>query len=398
MVLNSVKTREDLGERNRRAVLAEILFHGPLPRGKIAERIGLTAASVSRITRDMLTANLIEECEATVEDEARRGRRFIGLKIRSDSYFVAGIAINAFRQDVVIADLTNTTLARRRLHANDLSSLENLLQNSTELLNELIHETRLERERFIGCGLIITGAVDPVKGVLRSAPVTGWKNIPAAECVTQILDMPVFMDNIPNAKNLAAHGFAATKGTKNVLLFNASLAIGCSLLLDGRLLRGPKNNAGLIESMKIPDAAGTLRPLDNVAGGLAVIAAEQGVEPRNGEQQAVALTEVIEQGNSGEPAAITCLQHAGRALAYVISLSNALLHPDAIILSGPLAKSESYCAALRERLANLSGSGFVREHLHISHMSGFEAAQSLAIYQALEHGQIGVKTGESGTV
>ncbi len=388
MILSLVKTREDLGERNRRAVLAEILFHGPLPRGKIAERIGLTAASVSRISRDLIDAGLIEEGEEEVEDAARRGRRFIGLKVRSNCCFVAGIAINAFRQDVVIADLTNATLASRRLHIGDLSSLENVLAQSAELLNALIDETGIERRRLIGCGLTVTGAIDPERGWLRSAPMTGWKDVAAAECVSAILNVPVFMDSIPNAKNLTAHGFGSTKGVDNVLLFNASLAIGCSLLLDGRLLRGSEGNVGLIEGIQIPDASGNLKSLDYVAGGIAVIDAEQGIQPRNSEQQASALMQIIAQGNAGESVAVERLQNAGSALAYVVSMANALLHPDVILVSGPLADSEVYCTAMRQRLSVLTDPDFVLKRLRVSHMTSFEAAQSLAIYQSLVQGQI----------
>ena len=388
MILNLVKTREDLGERNRRSVLAEVLFHGPVPRGKIAERIGLTAASVSRITRDLIDAGLIEEGDEEVEDIARRGRRFIGLRVRANCCFVAGIAINVFRQDVVIADLTNATLASRRLHVEDLGSLENVLDHSAEILNELVDESGIERKRLIGCGLTISGAIDPDRGWLRSAPITGWKNVAAAERISSILNVPVFMDSIPNAKNLAAQSFGPTKGIDNVLLFNASLAVGCSLLLDGRLLRGSHGNAGLIESMQIPDASGVLKPLDQVAGGIAAIGAKHGIQTHNSEQQASALIEAVERGNGGEPEAVERLRNTGSALAYAISLANSLLHPDVILISGPLAASEVYCAALRKRLAKLIDQDFVLKRLRISHMSSFEAAQSLAIYQALVQGRI----------
>ena len=388
MILNLVKTREDLGESNRRSVLAEILFHGPIPRARIAERIGLTAASVSRITRDLIHAGLIEEGDEEVEDASRRGRRFIGLKVRSNGCYVAGIAINAFRQDVVIADLTNATLASRRIHVGDLSSLEAVLDKSAHQLNELIAESGIETRRLIGCGLIITGAIDPERGLLRSAPITGWRNVAAGERVAGILDIPVFMDSIPNAKNLAAWGFGSTKGVENVLLFNASLAIGCSILADGRLMRGQQGKAGLIEGMLIPDASGELKPLDHVAGGIAVIDAEQGIQPRNSEQQADALLTVIAEANRGESSAMASLEHAGRALAYAVSLTNALLHPDVILISGPLADSEIYCTALRKRLAELTDPDLVSKRLRVTHMTSAEAAQSLAIYQVLAQGQI----------
>ena len=74
--------------------------------------------------------------------------------------------------------------------------------------------------------------------MLRSAPALGWTDVDLHETVGSRLKVPIFADSIPNSKNLTAHGFGSTKGLDDVVLLNVSLAVGCSLMLDGRLLRG----------------------------------------------------------------------------------------------------------------------------------------------------------------
>ena len=385
MILNLVQSNDDLGERdrNRRSILAEIIFRGPVARSKIADRIGLTAATVSRISRELIDEGIVEEDQAQ-EDPSRRGRRFIGLKIRPKGCFVSGISINAFRQDVVLADMSNAILASRRIDFSDLSDPEKVLQESVEELKQLIEKSGIDQQRLIGCGVTITGAVDPEKGVLRSAPALGWEMINIAEIIGQYIDIPVFVESIPNAKNLTAHGFGSTKGENNVLLFNASLAIGCSILLDGRLIRGSTEKAGLIENMKVWDKEnGVYKNIDQLAGGISVVKSGKSPTIQNPAKEAKLLTEIINDGTSVDAKTRKRLERAGRALAYVISMSHALLHPDVVLISGPLVESDIYCDAVREELKIMISPDFIQNCLRFQSLSSYESAQSLAIYQSL---------------
>jgi predicted NBD/HSP70 family sugar kinase len=388
MIHDLLKTRADLGQRNRKLVLAEILFGGPIPRGKIAERIGLTAASVSRISRDLIESGVIEEGEYETDDN-RPGRRFIGLKVKPSGCFVVGIAINAFQQDVVVADLTNAALFSRKVKIKDLSNAIEVLETCAKTLNALIDDSAIDRSRLISCGFTITGAVDPQSGVLGSAPALGWKNINAVEILSKHLDIPVFMDNIPNSKNIAVHNFGSTREAQNVVLFNASLGIGCSLLLDGRLHRGSKFRAGLIDDLLIPDErSSALKSVDQLAGGFAVLNDLQQRESEGGADLAYRLIRAIDDANRGDQNAINALVNAGRSLAYVITATQGILHPEQFLLSGPLMESEIYFDAIRAKLTESHGPEFVQNRLRWVRMSSQEAAHSLAIYQSLVQGKI----------
>ena len=387
MIVSLSQSREELGQRNRRLVLRQVLFRGPISRSAIATRIGLTQATVSRITRELIDSGLIEEGE-TIADR-RPGRRFVGLRVKPGGCFIAGVSINVFRQDVVVADLANAPIASRRLRFESLDDAQSVLHRTAGALDALIDDAGLDRERLLGCGIVVTGSVDPARCRLRSAPALGWSDADLRESIASRLKVPVFADSIPNAKNLTAHGFGSTKGLDDVALLNVSLAVGCSLMLDGRLLRGPEFNAGLIESFAIPDeTTGDLRPLDHIAGGLAVVGEVEGRPPANGGRAASRLVEIMRDGASGDAPSQAALHRAGRALAFAVTSIHAILHPEVILLSGPLIESESYCTGVRQRIVELAGADFLNKRLRFSHLSNQEAACSLAIFRALVEGDV----------
>jgi predicted NBD/HSP70 family sugar kinase len=387
VLINFSQNREDLGRRNRGTVLSEILFRGPISRSHIATRVGLTPATVSRITRQLIDLGLVIEDE--VIDDGRPGRRFIRLKINPTGCFVAGISVNVFRQDVAITDLSNATVACRRLESVDIDDGSRFLEHCADTLNNLIEETAIDRGRVVGCGVTITGAVDPNLALLRTAPALGWPEIDVGSILRKKLDMPLFFDSIANAKNLTANGFGSSKGLANVVLLNVSLAIGCSLLVDGRLMRGPNFSAGLIDGLLIPDEAShTLKTLDNIAGGYAVIKSLTEDATLSGSEAATALVRIIEDDDRGDEQASNALNAAGRALAFAVANINALLHPEIILLSGPMIESEAYCGGVRSRLSAMLDSDFVNDHIRFAHISNQEAACSLAIFQSLAIGEV----------
>ena len=386
MIFDLAKTREDLGLRNRRAVLAEVLLKGPIARTSIADKTGLTGASVSRITRDLIKSGLIEESEE-VEDTGKVGRPYIALRGKPNKCFVACITMNAFRQDVVIADITNATVASRRLSIDNLTDYERALNNAVKTLQILIDEMGIEEHKMISCGVAITGATNPAIGVISSS-ILGWQNVNVVDFLQKKLSMPVFLENLPNAKNLALYGFGKIEGINNVVLFNMSLAVGCSLLLDGSLIRGSHNNIGTIKGMKIPNPiSGRLEPFDHVAGGLAVIGKES-LSQKNDSNLAAKLMEMTTQADLGNSEVLKKFSNAAQAFAYVVSMTNAMLHPQKIIISGPMAKCEAYCDTLRLELSKQIDASFVQDKLRFSTISSKKAAQTLAIYQTIATGKI----------
>ena len=371
-------------------VLSEIVLHGPLPRSEIAQRIGITQASVSRITRSLLDTGLIQET-GHFPDDPKPGRRRIGIEVCPDGGYFAGIAINAFRQDVAISNMANESIAESRIHFAGLEDADKVLSTCAQALIRLIDDSSIEPSQLVGCGVSISGAVDPRQGRLRDSPTLGWKDVDVRTPIQSILDLPVAIESIPNAKNFAARCFGPAKHLDNVVLFNCSLAIGSSVIADGSLLRGADSNVGLIEKLLIPDAdsGGTLTPLDSIAGGYAVIGNPASSSSTAEFTMAQNLMDVIRQDSNQIAGTTRSLEEAGRGLAYAIMAANSFLHPQTVLLSGPLTESSTYRNAVVEETAKLIDRQFAESKLKFYLISSHEAAHSLAIHHYLhEIGEI----------
>ncbi|MBF2760192.1 MAG: ROK family transcriptional regulator [Ectothiorhodospiraceae bacterium AqS1] len=374
------RSQADSKLSNRRRVLAEIHLNGPIARSRIAANTGLTPASISRIARSLIDSGLIEEGEPAAI-EPRVGRKFVDLRIRPGSRYLSAIAINAFRQDVVVADFTNRIVAHRRLRFPDLNDAEAVIETCASTLALLIDELDIDRRALSGCGIAITGAVDTSVNRLRSAPALGWGDVDLQSIVLRHLDCPIHSDNIPNAKNLAAHCFGPTRKADHVLLFNASLAIGCSLMIEGRLFRGHECRAGMIESMRIPQGeGGRLLPVDRVAGGIGVLG-ETKERPDAGDAER--LVDLMAKAEAGDAGYCERLRSAGRSLGTVILNADSLLHPDRLLLSGPLLDASAYLEGALEEIARWMPQHTIKDRLAIVPMTSYEAAQSLAVHALL---------------
>jgi len=385
--MHLASNQEDVGDNNRRIILSEILFHGPVSRSVIAERVGLTAASVSRITRNLIESGLVEEGEH-YSDSPRRGRKSIRLRIRPDGGFIASIAINVFCQDIVIADLANGELAHKRLRFSDLTNACGVIKECAQALQKLIEESGINLERFVGCSVIVSGAVDPATGILQSSPALGWYNVDVRQIVTSTLNLPITVESIANAKTLAARYFGPAKSAQNVVLANCSLAISASIFIDGKLIRGIGASAGLVDKMLIPEESdGALVPIDHIAGGFGVIQLKPSIETDTGTLHASELVETLAQENNGDRIAQVKLNKAGRALGWFIAQTNALLHPEQFLVSGPMIESDAYCEGIRMRLVELIGEEYVSKTLRFYRITSHGAAQSLAVYHFLVSGE-----------
>ena len=259
-----------------------------------------------------------------------------------------------------------------------------MLPTCASELKQLVSDAGIDRKRLFGCGVTIAGAIEPGQGKVRFSPTLGWSNVDVMSLVEPIIAIPVAVESIPNAKNLAAHCFGPTRGKRTVVLFNCSLGIGASLLVDNVLLRGPESNVGMIDSMLIPDEnTGEMHSFDLMAGGFGVIGDTRTKAKHSGCEQARRLIEAIEDNSLGKVQVHRSLEQAGRSLAFVIMMANSFLHPQTILLSGPMIESSVYRNAVLDRVSQLIGKHFAEEKIVFYRLSNRDAARSLAIHHFL---------------
>ena len=376
-----MSTRKDLGDVNRRQVLADIMFNGPLARAEIAKRVTLTQASVSRITKELLEHDLIYESSQASHN--RVGRPSVKLAVNPGGGYVIGVAINLFKQIVSVANLANETLASRILTPADITDPDLVLGGVVGAVKGLLQETGIAKEQVLSCGVAVTGAVDPGTGTVRSAPSIGWGSVPIGSYLKDSLHLPVYVETVPNAKNLAEYGYGKTRNYRHVVLLNAYHIIGASFLLNGELYRGFNAHAGVIENAPL-SAGQTEGPAHELVSGKAVLRSyygEEGLPDRLSASGSV--FNLIDKANGGERRAVAAFEKAASAVAQLMKLVKEMLHPEVILLTGPVVACESYVARVRADLKAHAGEAWLDAHFKTSRISSEFAAQSLALYKSI---------------
>jgi len=246
---------ERVRRKNRALILNCITDAGPLSRTDIAERTGLTAASVSQITTALLSERILTESGTDVPNPGTAGRRKVLLDLNPDAGYCFAVNVESIDTTVAIVDRKGRLLRNavtgdgmplfRVLPTDRTVPPETFLLRVAEtcrtLSASLLPETVLRIDR---CAVDVTGAVDPVRGVsLRAYGI--WNDpVDLAAILGEELGLPVLCENNVDALATAELLFGVGKTYDNFLLVKWGPGVGATIVADGAIYKGRRGRAG----------------------------------------------------------------------------------------------------------------------------------------------------------
>lgn len=112
---------------------------------------------------------------------------------------------------------------------------------------------RLGRQLMAGqhvasIGLCVKGIIDPARGVLIDVNevLSDWINRPVADLIARELGRPTCMENDARMYTLGELSHGAGRGSRNMVCLTLGTGIGSGVVIDGRVLRGPRGTAGIL--------------------------------------------------------------------------------------------------------------------------------------------------------
>ncbi len=227
-----------LRQHNRALLLAHILRAGGLSRVELAERTRLTQQAVSKIVPELLDAGLLDEERQPATGVGKPRTR---LRIRADARYALGAQLDRDSFRVLRTDLAGTVVAS---HGGPLipgftpdQAVSALADGAEALLDGV------PRERVLGLGVGSVGPLDHHEGLVRDATnMPGWHDVPLRDLLAKRTGLPVALDKNTNAAAFAQLWPEGDKTATAVVLVGTGIGVG--LLIDGRLYRGPRTNAG----------------------------------------------------------------------------------------------------------------------------------------------------------
>ncbi len=322
--------RQLLKALNRSAILNVIKATGPISRTDIARLTGLSPASVTSQTAELIEDGLIYEKQ---EGDSRGGRRPILLALNATGAYVVGVKLAEEHATLVLTDLNAEVIARQTL---ELSSREpgRVSDQLAGGVRALLRSTQVDQNRLLGVGVGLAGIVDSAAGVCRMSPFNGWREVPFAEMLEERLDYPVYLDNDVNTLTLVEQLYGAGQHVDDFLIVTVGRGIGMGIVAKSQVYRGARGGGGEF-GHTVVDPDGPLCTCGN-RGCLETFVAEPWLlqHARNEGLEVATPEDLVAAARQGSAAALEVFARAGRVLGMGVANLVNLFNPALVLISG----------------------------------------------------------------
>jgi len=329
----------NLREVGRLRVLEALHAAPRSSRPELVRVTGLSRATVSSLTADLISVGLVTEDEGADETEPRRtGRPAQSLSLVPSAGYAIGADIGHQHVRVILCDLFGTVLWEHWVAKEVDRAPEETLDLVAVLVGRALQETGVARARVLGIGAGIASPVELGSGALGAEGIMpGWVGLRLTDELRRRTSLPVRVTNDANAGALAERMYGAGRDAGDMVYVRLSAGIGAGIVSSGRLLLGARGLAGEIGHLPlISDGlicrCGNRGCLETVASPVAIarlLSDSWGHTVTPGD-----LPGLIEQRNTG---ALRAVRDAGDAVGRALSTLVTLLNPQLIVVGGDLA-------------------------------------------------------------
>jgi predicted NBD/HSP70 family sugar kinase len=364
---STATSRDALRSRNLQAVLDAIHRFGPISRSDLRDLLGLSGASLTSLTADLIRSGIVVEAREGHSD--RVGRKPILLAIAYDSAVVAGVKVADRVATLVLTNLRAEVIATRSVPLHDRRP--DAVADAIAAAIDGLRGTGPERIRLDGACVSLPGVVDPSVGEVRHSPHPAWNHVPFADLLASRLHVPTLIENDVNALAVAEAWFGVGRGHGDFLVLTMGRGVGLGIVIGGQVYRGPRGGAGELGHAPLARAAGgAVLTVEDVLADDALVAALARADAAGGSSDAVggpmdaaggpsdaaggpsAATEVLRRADAGDAAALRVLHDAGTELGVVLSVLVNLFAPTLIVFGGEgVAAARHLLGPAREALA-----------------------------------------------
>jgi predicted NBD/HSP70 family sugar kinase len=321
---------------NRSTILNTIKTHSAIPRAEIARFTGLSPATVTGITAELIQDNLVFEKES---GDSSGGRRPIMLAINPNGGCVVGIKVMEDHALGALTDLEASLLRKQSYPLTDTSPA-GVSRAVGELVVELLKGSEKPAPKLMGVGVGLAGIIDSGQGLIRQSPFFGWNDVPLRDLIQHQVHVPVYLDNDVNTLAFAEKWFGAGQGVDNFLVVTFGRGIGLGIVTNGQFSHGSRGGAGELGHTVVKPggelcACGKRGCLEMYASEPAMLH-QAGEAYRLGQLSSLPQTpeELVALAEAGEAAAQEIFLSAGRLLGQSIANLVNIFNPQSVLING----------------------------------------------------------------
>jgi predicted NBD/HSP70 family sugar kinase len=334
---------DEIRQHNLSAMLAQIHRDGALTRAELTQRLSVSRSTIGALVGDLTQLGLVEEVVPTG-----------GVGVGRPSHVVAphragpfGVAVDIDVDQVTVAavGLGGEVLARQVLPTGKHTTTPVGLAELVVAEIPRLCWTGRPGARLAGIGVSVPGTVDRRTGRVGVAPNLGWKDIPLADLLGDLLvdvglkKTPVAVGNDADLAVLAEHQRGSARNCDDVVYLMGRSGIGAGIIIGGVPLRGYDGHAGEI-GHNVLNPAGPLCHCgkhgctETYIGNEALLRLAGRSCPANGS----AVADLYADARAGDVRALAGLRAMADPLGHAIADLLNTLNPQRVLLGGSLAE------------------------------------------------------------
>lgn len=322
------------GTRHRTALLSQLRPGRTHSRLQLAAATGLSVATVSRITRDLVRRKVLLEVGVR---RAALGRPTQGLELNGDSGRVLGLSLLYPALRVVVLNLRGEILRRSSVSFSWNKGVDGVLAPLRKLVRSFVNGG----PRLAAVGLALPGQWDPESGVSIQYPrVAAWRDVPIRKHLETWTGVPATLVGYAPAMAVAEQAQRRPAEPRHLVTVEVAENIAMGAIVNGDVLEGASGNAGELGHI-LADPDGALCYC-GAKGCLETLATCSAVCDELGERRYEAA---IRRARRGEAPALRLLGRVGRVLGAGLATALNLFNPDVLVLNGRFFDADELVAA-----------------------------------------------------
>ena len=228
---------------NERALLDIIWRKGPIARINLSTQSGLTGASVTRLTRDLMDRGLISE---SVNRSGFKGQPAKPLNIAPNGAYSIGVYFSHRHMEAGLVNLAGGLVNHVSKTLPD-TNVETISNMSVQCIKEIMPKRKKDKEKILGIGFSLPGDfIGDGSKINAHSLFSELMHVDLHEELKSILGYEVFVENDAACVTLGEYIHGSGKRFENLLLIHIGHGIGSGIILDGKLYRGTNGNSGII--------------------------------------------------------------------------------------------------------------------------------------------------------
>jgi len=219
-------------QKLRFKILDKIYSKGPISRIDISKETGITPATVSEITGNMIQEELIHEIGEAIPEESKSGRKKILLGISPNHSFYIGSELSPKYISFSLTDNLGNIFKEKTIQLINPNLEESLSEDF--YVNELKSFIDSCKDYNLkGIGIALPGHFDEINKEILSNN-SFWKNF-NIKVLLDSIELPICFENNVKCMTLSERLFNSDGNDDNFIFFHVGRGMFCSYMYNGEL-------------------------------------------------------------------------------------------------------------------------------------------------------------------